>query len=248
MRPQGVFVIAMLMGLNGCASHPSSLLLERPAKGPMNLIPALAHPVHWTFDEPTQSQVQQQIEISVSYASQPYLEGLFRNRAIFGPYAGPNPYNPVHLVFYVKTANRSDKKVFINPAEFVLVDDLGNQYHTLGQDYVTAFAESRQPVASTTRELLEGARPGYFGISVPVGKFFAQKPVGNFALLLQSALKPGPLFPDSVYDGLIAFWSPPASAKTLRLLVTNVKTDFDAGDVPRQTLEFPFEFHVTSAR
>jgi len=33
----------------------------------------------------------------------------------------------------------------------------------------------------------------------------------------------------------------------LRLLVTHVKTDFDASDFPQTSLEFPFTFRVASA-
>ena len=243
-------MVVVFCGTAGCSKlvRKSSLLLERPARGPLAEVPTIAHHSNWHLDPETQTQTLKDIEVSVTHATDAYLLKFFSNRDVFGEYAGTNPYYPVHLVFYVKIANRSGKKIFINPAEFVLVDDRGNQYHTLGQDYVTAFAESRQQTASFARDLIEDARPGYFGISVPVGKFLAQKPMGRFALLLQSALKTGPLFEGSIYDGLVAFWSPSEAAKTLRLYVTNIKTDFDASDFPKTSLEFPFEFHVASTR
>ena len=111
---------------------------------------------------------------------------------------------------------------------------------------MTALGESRRPVATTTRGLLESASPGYFGVSLPIGKAMAQKPQGQFALLQQSALQSGYLYPGVVHDGLITFWNPPAGQRKLRLLVTNVKTDFDANDWPRLSLEFPFEFSATT--
>lgn len=247
MRAIQLVVLGLLLGVVGCGSHrKSSLLLERPARGPLEEIPAIAHSINWQLTPETQTFTQQDVEVSVTHASQAYLQTFFSNTAVFKEYAGKSPYHPVHLVFYVNVANHSAKKTFINPAEFILLDDHGNQYHALGQDYITAFAESRQGIAGATRNLLKDAKPGYFGFSVPVGNLFAQKPIGQFALLLQSALKPGPLFPGAVYDGLIAFWSPAKEAQTLHLFITNVKTDFDAEDQPKTALDFVYTFRAAN--
>ncbi|PIQ84549.1 MAG: hypothetical protein COV75_01910 [Candidatus Omnitrophica bacterium CG11_big_fil_rev_8_21_14_0_20_63_9] len=248
MRTWAGVLLASVVVVSGCGSsgRKSSLLLERPARGQMAAMPAIGHRVDWKFESEGQTQTQNQVDVQVTHAGPAYLGDLFRNKAIFGAYAGPNPYYPEHLVFYVRIVNHSQKRVAIDPTQFVLIDDLGNQYHTLGQDYITAFAESRQPVGVMARGLLEDARPGYFGVSVPVGRLVAQKPIGRFALLLQAALKPGLLYPGTTYDGLIAFWSPAAAAKSLRLLVTDLKTDFDANDFPKTSLEFPFELTVVS--
>ena len=192
----------------------------------------------------TQTQEQRKIEVTATFASTEFLSKLFSDRAIFGSYAGSNPYFLENLVFYVKIANRSDKRILINPIEFALVDDRGNQYSTINEDYVTALAESRAPMATVTRGVIEDARPGYFGVGLPVGKIIAAKPQGRFALIKQSSLQRGFLYPGVVHDGLIAFWSPAKGAASIRLLVTNVKTDFDANDWPQATLEFPFTFNV----
>jgi len=191
-----------------------------------------------------QTQTKEGIEVTLNFASQEFLRNFFANRQIFGAYASQSPYYPEQLVFYVSIANRSDEKILIHPGEFVLIDNLGTQYSTVGVDYVAAVGESRRPVSTTTRGVLEGASPGYFGLSVPVGRLFVSKPQGPFALLAQSALQRGYLYPGVVHDGLIAFWSPSQHAKTLRLLLTNIKTSFNAEDLPRTTLEFAFEFHV----
>jgi hypothetical protein len=230
----------------GCSAKKSSLLLERQARGPLDEEPSIAKPVLWQLEPLMQTQTKGEVEVNVNYASREYLKNFFSNKELFGHYAGSSPYYPEYLVFYVKIANRSDEKIRINPPEFALIDDRGNQYSTVGVDYVTAFAEYRKPVAATTRGLLEGASPGYFGVSIPVGKLFAQKPQGKFAQLQQSSLQPGYLYPGVVYDGLIAFWNPTPNAKALRLLITNIKTDFDANDWPKTTLEFPFEFNAAS--
>ena len=232
----------------GCAGRKSSLLLERQARGPLEEEGAVATSVAWKLEPVLQTQKKGDVEVTVNYASSEYLKHFFSNKKVFGEYAGTNPYYPEYMVFYVKIANRSPKKIRINPAEFVLIDDRGNQYSTVGADYVTAFGEYRKPVSTTTRGLLENASPGYFGVSVPVGKIFAAKPQGQFALLQQSSLQSGYLFPAVVYDGLITFWNPSREAKKLRLLVSNVKTDFDPEDRPQTALEFTFEFDALKNR
>ncbi len=240
-----VVPVVLVMLVAGCAGRKSSLLLERRMRGAISEEAFVGKPVSWKLEPVTQTQVQRDIEVQVQYASFEYLKGFFSNKAVFGAYAGKNPYFPEQLLFYVKVANRSDKEILINPGDIALTDDHGNQYPVLGQDYVTAFAESRRPMAVATRGVIEDARPGYFGVSLPVGRFFAAKPQGPFALLSQSALKGGLLLPGTVYDGLVSFWNPPATVKTLRLLIENIKTDFDASELPKASLDFSFEFTTT---
>ena len=237
--------MVVLLVVSGCAGRKSSLLLERQARGPIAEEPTVATQILRKLEPVTQSQTKNEVEAEVTCAPIEYLNKLFSNKAIFGSFAGANPYFPEHLVFYVKIANHSDKKIRIIPNEFVLTDDRGNQYSTIGTDYVTAFGEYRHGMATTTRGLLEGASPGYFGVSIPVGKLFAQKPQGQFALLQQSALQTGYLYPGIVHDGLIAFWNPSVEATKLRLLLTNIKTDFGPDDLADTSLEFPFEFEAT---
>ena len=238
-----IISVVGLLCVTGCATRTSSLLLERQSKGQLDEEVAIAQAMFWTLDPVLQNQTQSGVEMTVNYASPKFLKNFFSNKAIFGTYAGPNPYYPEHLVFYVKIANRGSQKIRIDPTEFVLLDDRGNQYSTVSTDYITAFAEHRKPMATTTRGLLESASPGYFGINVPVGKLLAAKPQGQFALLQHSALQIGYLYPGVIHDGLIAFWNPSAHVHTLQLL-TNIKTDFDAGDLPKSRLEYTFKFTV----
>lgn len=243
---RGTLLMTMLL-VSGCAlAKTSSLLLERRVRGSLTEETRVGHPLAGHLEPVMQTKTQQGIEVNVNYASQEYLKNFFSNRALFGNFAGTNPFFPEQTVFYVKVANHSEKRIYLNPAVCVMTDDQGNQYHVLGQDYITAFAESRQPVATIARGVLEEARPGYFGLSLPVGKILAAKPQGQFALLQQSSLQPGYLYPDVVYDGLIAFWTPTPHATTLRLYITNLKTDFSANDEPTSALNFTFEFHASS--
>ena len=236
--------IVMVAG-TGCAGRKPSILLERQARGPLNVESTIGQPAAWHLEPVVQTTAKGNIEVYVNYASLEFQKNFFNDKKVFGPYAGLTPYYPEFLVFYVKISNKSDKKIRINPVEFIVVDDLGNQYGTVGVDYVTAFAEYRQPFATTTRGVLQEARPGYFGVSVPVGSFLAQKPQGRFAQLQQSSLQPGYVFPGVVYDGLIAFWTPAGEAKKLHLVIANVKTDFDANDWPKTALDFQFDFAAT---
>ena len=241
---QTIACVTIAMILTGCGGKKSSLLLERHAMGPLTESPLVGQRVVWQFEPATQTQEQRKIEVTATFASTEFLSKLFSDRALFGPYAGSNPYFLENLVFYVKVANRSDKRILINPIQFALVDNRGNQYSTINEDYVTALAEARAPMGTVTRGVIEDARPGYFGVGLPIGKLVNTKPQGRFALIKQSSLQRGLLYPGVVHDGLIAFWSPAKGTVSIRLLVTNVKTDFDANDFPQTTLEFPFTFNI----
>lgn len=238
-------VVGVLIVTAGCSTRKSSLLLERSTRGPLDEALQVGERIEWHLEPVYQTKTNNNVQVNVNHASAEFLKGFFKNKEIFGAYAGKSPFFPEHLVFYVKFENRSAKKIRLDPTDFLLVDDLGNQYGMLSIDYITAFAEYRAPVATTTRGVLSEASPGYFGFSLPVGKMFASKPQGRFALVKQASIQPGYMYPGVIHDGLITFWSPNAKATKLRLLVTNVKTDFDANDFPQTSLEFPFEFTAT---
>jgi hypothetical protein len=244
MRYGAALVVGVgLMVLSGC-SRKSSLLLERQARGPLQVEPTVAMPGIWHLEPQEQTKVQGDIEIHVRHASHDYLRTLFSNKQLFGAEANVKnvPFYPENMVFYIRIANKSQQKIGINPPEFAMVDDRGNQYATVGVDYVTALSEMHSPVATATRGVLSSASPGYFGFSLPLGKMLAGKPHSKFTLLQQSSIQPGYQFPDVTYDGLIAFWTPSTDAKKLKLIIANVKTNFDANDFPQTALDFPFEF------
>ena len=244
MRWQLVGLVGV-MCLSGCAGRKSSLLLERQARGPIEEEGSVAKAADWHLVPVMQTLAKDDVEVNINFCSREYLKNFFANRKVFGPYAGANPYYAEHMVFYVKIANKTDKKIRINPADFILVDDRGNQYSPMGVDYVTAFGESRTPVASTTRGLLENASPGYFGFSVPVGKMLATKPQDQFARLQQSSLQAGYMYPGVIHDGLIAFRNPATKATKLHLYIGNIKTDFNSNDEPESSVDFTFDFIAT---
>ncbi len=232
--------VAFGLLLTGCA-HKSSLLLERQARGPLEEESAIAERVQWQLSPDTQVKILEAVEITVRHTTTSYLNEFFRNKQIFGAYAGLNPYFPEQVVFYVKIANHSGRKIRVKPDDFILIDDRANQYQCLTPDYNTALAEAKAPVGTFTRGVLDEAHPGYFGVGVPVGKILA-KPQQLFALMKMSSLQEGYLFDGVVYDGLIAFWSPHREAHQLKLILSNVKIDFEANDLPKKALDFTFDF------
>lgn len=237
----GIFgILLIVVGVAGCG-HRSSLLLERQARGPLAEGREIAQRLQWVLEPVTQTKTQDNVEVTVTYASPQYLNVFFSNRQVFGPYAGLDPYFSEQVVFYVKLANHSGKKIRIQPSEFVMLDERGNQYQALSSDYNTALAEAKAPLATMTRGVIDEAHPGYFGIGVPVGTILG-KPQQRFALLTMSSLQPGYLHDGVVYDGLVAFWSPHQQTQHLRFVLSNMKTDFDANDWPKTVLEFVFEF------
>lgn len=237
-------IVGIIVATTGCANRRSSLLLERQARGSLVQEPGVATQIGWLLEPEKQTKTDHDIEIAVEYAPPTHLVDFFNNRNVFGEFAGLNPYFNEQLVFYVKVANTSDKKIRIVPADFVLLDNRGNQYNALQTDYIMAMAESKAPVSTVTRGVINEARPGYFGIGLPVGKLFPASQQ-RFALLQMSQLKEGYLHPGVTYDGLISFWNPHQDATSLKLVLGNLKTDFDANDWPKTSVDLVFEMKAT---
>jgi hypothetical protein len=242
----GVLVlVALAVATGGCSGRKSNLLTERLSRGAIEEQPGVAKALAWEITPEEQLLTKSLVDVTIRYTPQEHLDNLFARKDLFGDFAGKkkNPFYREHMVFYAKIANRSQKKIHINPAEFVLVDDRGNQYSPIGVEYVTALTESKRPMSTTTRTVLQDASPGYMGFSFPVGRMVMGKAhQGESALMQQSLLQPGYLFPGVTYDGLVVFWSPPSDIKKLRLFVSNIKADFGADDLPGSSIDFPFEF------
>ena len=222
--------------------------MERQARGTLESETGAAQVEHWMLTPATQLKTQGGVDVEVTWASPAYLRDFFSRREIFGKYAGLNPYFDEQVVFYVKLVNHSGKKVLLDPGDCVLLDDRGNQYRTLNVDYTTTLAETKTPVSTMTRGVLKDARPGYFGLSVPVGQLFVgEKPQRRFALLTMATLQGGLLYDGVSYDGLLAYWSPGASVRKLRLLISGLKTDFSPSDEARASLDFAFDMDAALA-
>jgi len=247
-----VLVIALLLAIVGCSGRKSSLLLGRFARGSLTDARSVAQPLELRLTPSSHTQKQYNkagvvpggaIEVTVTHAPREYQNDLFRNEDIFGKFAGKNPYYPQQLVFYVRIANKSPTEVFVDVTQFKLIDDRGNQLETIGHDHLEAFTKYKTPLSSGARGIVEGASPGFYGISLPIGKAF-RKSQWRYALLQQSALQQGFLYADVVHDGLIAFWTPSNLATKVTLRMSNIRTDFDAKGWPATALDFVFEFDL----
>lgn len=236
------------VALTGCGHKKrSSLMMERRARGPFALERQFGTRQVVYLHPPERTIKYDGIEVTVRFASLKDLQKYFQNHEIFGQDAGLNPYQPENVVFYVQIANRSDKRLVMDPEQFVLVDDMGVQYAYLSPDYLNSLAEARLGIGEATRMGLSSA-PSVYGVDV--GGFasgIVPKSQKRQALLKQVSLLRGTLFPGVVYDGYISFIRPHKDAKHLRLLLSNIKTDFDPNDEPKRAFDFPFEFDMTQA-
>lgn len=242
-----IVVPLLVLTSSGCGRKRSSLLMERRARGPFALERQFGTRQVVYLHPPERTIKQEGVEVMARFASMKDLHQYFQNAEYFGKDAGLNPFAPEHVVFYVQIANRSPKRLTLDPDQFVLVDDIGVQYSYLSPDYLNALAEARIGVGEATRMGLSSA-PSVYGVDV--GGFasgLVPKSQKRLALLKQVSINPGTLFPGVVYDGYISFVRPHKDAKHLRLILGNIKTDFDASDIPKRALEFPFEFDVTQA-
>ena len=63
-------------------------------------------------------------------------------------------------------------------------------------------------------------------------------------LIKQVRLAGGYVHPGIAYDGYVAFPRPHPNATSIRLLVANLKTDFNAADEPISAVDFEFPLSV----
>ncbi len=243
MKPSRFLTGLVLLAFagSGCGGHLANV--ERP-KGQIELrrpedkeIPDIR------LNPATASLSKEGIDVTVRYASTDELDKFFENKEVFGPLAGKNPYPPGTLVFFVRIANHSAKKIRINPDDFVVIDNLNIQYAELAPDNISALYESKANLwsfAKTTGDLA----PGPYGAPLKVaGALGAGSGRKQHYLIKQVRLAPGYVYPGIAYDGYVAFPRPHPSTRSMRLLIFN-KTDFNAADVPANAVPFEFSFTV----
>ncbi len=232
---------ALGAAMSGCGGGFATT--ERP-KGQIELrqpeVKAAVIPLR--FNPATASQSKDGIDVTVRYANPEELEKFFEDKKFFGPLAGKNPYPPNTLVFFIKVANYSGKEIQVNPEHFVMIDNLNIQYSELSPDNISSLYESKASVwsfAKTTGDLA----PGPYGAPLKVaGALGAGGGRKQHYLIKQVRLAGGYVFPGIAYDGYIAFPLPHPSVTSVRLLIHNIKTDFNAADQPGTAVHFEFPF------
>lgn len=233
--------LSAVLALAGCGGRMMNV--ERP-KGQIELrSPETAVSVI-RLNPATASQTQAGIDITIRYASAEELDQLFSNEKIFGKLAGKNPYPPETLIYFVRVANHSGKKIYVRPEEFVLIDNLNIQYSELSADNISALYEAKAGLwsfAKTTGDLAPGPYGAPLKVAGVLGSGSGRK---QHYLIKQVRLAAGNVYPGVAYDGYVAFPRPHPNATSVRLFITNLKTDFNSADVPANALQFEFLFAI----
>ena len=237
----GVLFGFLLFG-SGCGGGFATI--ERP-KGQIELRqPELAHLPSLLLDPATASLSKSGIDVLIRYASPEELDRFFEKKEVFGSLAGKNPCPPDTLVFYVKIANYGGKRIRVNPDDFVLIDNLNIQYSELSPDNISAIYEAKANMwafAKTTGDLA----PGPYGIPLKVaGSLGGGGSRKLHYLIKQVRLAGGYVHPGIAYDGYVAFPRPHPNTTSVRLLIANIKTDFDPADLPTGAIDFEFPFTI----
>lgn len=231
---------AALLALSGCGGGFATI--ERP-KGEIELRqPEIAHPAPLLLDPVTAASSKSGIDVTVRYASTDELDKFFEKKEVFGPLAGKNPYPPDTMIFYVKIANHSGKKIRVNPDDFVLMDNLNIQYSELTPDNISALYESKANVwsfAKTTGDLA----PGPYGVPLKVAGTLGGGGNRKFHYLIKQVRLAGGYVHSGIgYDGYVAFPRPHPNATSIRLVIANIKADFNPADEPATAIDFEFPF------
>ncbi len=236
--------VALAAVASGC--HGNFVMLERP-KGQIELRQPDEMAVHvmpLRLNPATASQSKDGVDVTVRYASPEELDKFFEDKKIFGPQAGKNPYPPNTLIFFVKVANFSGKTIQVNPEYFVMIDNLNIQYSELSPDNISALYESKASLwsfAKTTGDMAPGPYGAPLKVAGALGVGSGRK---QHYLIKQVRLAAGYVFPGIAYDGYVCFPRPHPSATSVRLLVHNIKTDFNAADLAGNALHFEFPFTI----
>ena len=166
---------------------------ETPELKPVRLNPATA------------SQSKEGVDVTLRYANPEELEKFFQNKDIFGPLAGKNPYPPNTLVFFIKVGNFSGKKLYIDPATFVMIDNLNIQYSELSADNISSLYESKSSVwsfAKTTGDMAPGPYGAPFKVAGAMGAGSGRK---QHYQIKQGGSPRASSFPESLTTGMWLF-------------------------------------------
>lgn len=232
---------AGMAGISGCGGGFANI--ERP-KGQIELRQPKEEPTEILVDPATSSLSKDGIDVLIRYASPKELDSFFEKKDIFGDLAGKNPYPPNTMIFYIKLANHGGSKMKVNPDDFVLIDNLNIQYAELSPDNISALYESKANVwsfAKTTGDLAPGPYGAPLKVAGALGGGGGRK---LHYLIKQVRLAAGYVHPGISYDGYVCFPQPHPSAVSVRLLIGNLKTNFDAADAPTTSVDFDFPLNI----
>ena len=237
-------IIVMLHLVGGCAVQ-SGVLMERKTKGRIvreekqdkDAVPVRLEPVEL-------SQTKDGVEILVRYAAQEYLDDYFKDKIISGIKVKENPYPPDSIVFYTFIKNTNRTKIKLCPDDFVILDDLGNQYALVLPEHIIALQSSRLSLHSVSKSA-EQSTPGVYGAPVKIVAELTSRPLKRkLSVLKQVSLSGGYIYGGVNYEGYAAFPRLGNDVKRIRLVMPDVKTEFAADDRTTRSTDFVFEFEI----
>ena len=239
-----VSIVVMLYLGVGCAVQ-SGVLLDRKTKGMIVVEEKKKKYVfHIDIEPETLSQVKEGIKIQVKYATQEYLDDYFKDKVIAGIKTGENPYPFGSVVFYTFIQNTNKTKIGLHPNDFVLLDDLGNQYSLISPEYIIALQSSKLSLHSVSKAA-EESTPGVYGAPIKVVADLTSRPLKRkLSVLRQVSLSEGYIYGGVSYEGYIVFPRPYKDAKRLTLLMPGVKMQFATDDRAVRSTDFIFEFQI----
>jgi len=235
---KNIFLSIVLVMLSGCAG---GYLYSQKTKG--RLEPhTFAKAEGYKLMPVEQTQEQEGVEIDVQYISYQRLSGIFTDKKTYGANAGKNPFPKELIVFKVRIENKSESRIFINPDNFVLLDEEGTQYLYINPDYIMDIYKSKKSLYSFTKST-SALTSGIYGASVDFARSLTGRGLERIRALLKSIeLTGGYVYPGVIYDGFIAFLRPIPDAKDIRLIFSNIKTKFDVNDEALESIDFVFNF------
>lgn len=242
-------VVVVIVGSAGCASSSAQMVPRRETRSQL-AVSSSRQPIPFPeliILEPSSAvQTLEGVKITVRHVPHGELDQFFQDATVFGKNAGKNPYPRETIVFYVTITNNSGGKIRINPADFVMIDDLSTQYQYLSPDGLVEIVEVKGNVYQFAKTTASAA-PGVYGAPLSFAASLAGSNRWRHTLLRQVEFQGGYVHNGIIYDGYIAFLRPHQEARAIRLLLANIKLRFDPDDRAQQSLDFLFEFTIQSA-
>ena len=235
---KNLILIILCLHISGCAG---GYVYGKKTKGRLEPVESYED-VPYNLTPNKQQQEAEGVWISAEYLPQDGLKKIFIDKKIYGAYAGKNPYPDGMIVIRIRVENKTESRIFINPDDFVLLDELGTQYLYISPERIREIYEAKSSVYNFTKSTSSLA-PGMYGAPLDMAEGFAGRGLKKkFALLKSIELSGGYVYPGVTYDGYLCFLKPSPNAKEVRLIMANVKTSFDVNDEALGRVDFKFNF------
>ena len=235
-------ILLSLYLLGGCASR-SPILMERKVRGRIIREEKSKKDTLGLQLEPEElSQKKEGVEIVVRFTSRDILNEFFKDRVIEGIKVGENPFPLNSIVFYILINNTNTSKIRLIADNFVLLDDLKNQYSSISPEYMAALYSSRVSLYTVSKTAGDAA-PGIYGAPAKTLTHLTSGPLQKrLSVLKQVSLNRGYIYGGVSYEGYVAFPRSRKDATRLKLIIPEVAVAFTPNGEVSELVEFIFEF------